>query len=121
MFIAGNASFKVDLFETDILSQNLKARVAQLIDVAYGGENGLSQAIDISEEKLVALKFMGQKSKVSTFMREVAIGSRSVCYGIKDCMAALESGALKELIVDEELDYYRVILRKTEGETPGKN
>lgn len=48
LILAGSADFKNDLLKTDMFDQRLKPIVIRTVDVAYGGENGLQQAIDLS-------------------------------------------------------------------------
>ena len=45
IILAGSSNFKADLEKSDILDDRLKNKVLSLVDVSYGGENGLSEAI----------------------------------------------------------------------------
>ena len=46
--LAGSADFKNDLAQSDIFDQRLVAKVLKTVDVSYGGENGVNQAIELS-------------------------------------------------------------------------
>lgn len=48
LILAGSADFKTDLQKSDMFDMRLKPIVIRTVDVAYGGENGLSQAIELS-------------------------------------------------------------------------
>lgn len=52
------------------------------MDVSYGGENGLNQAIELSQECLQNVKFVAEKNIVSKFFDEIAKDSGMVVYGI---------------------------------------
>lgn len=42
------------------------------MDVAYGGENGFNQAIELTNETLANVKFVREKNLISRFFSEVA-------------------------------------------------
>jgi peptide chain release factor subunit 1 len=43
--LAGSADFKNDLNKTDMFDPRLQTKVVNIVDVSYGFENGLNQAI----------------------------------------------------------------------------
>jgi len=43
--LAGSAEFKNDLNKTDMFDPRLQTKVVNIVDVSYGFENGLNQAI----------------------------------------------------------------------------
>ena len=45
----------------------LRPIVIRTVDVAYGGENGLNQAIELSQDSLLQVKFIREKNLVSKF------------------------------------------------------
>jgi len=61
LVLAGSASFKHDLNNSDIFDQRLKAIVIKIVDTSYGGENGFNQAIELSKESLANVKFIHEK------------------------------------------------------------
>lgn len=42
LVIAGSASFKTELSQSDLFDKRLQAIVVKIVDVSYGGENGLN-------------------------------------------------------------------------------
>lgn len=101
LILAGCADFKSDLYQADFFDQRLKAKVAKMLDVAYGGENGLNQAIEQSEEILQNLKLVSEKKTIKVFFDEVVSGSGKVCFGVEETMSCLEMGCMEVLIIDE--------------------
>ena len=60
----------------------LQAKVVSIIDVSYGFENGLSQAIEKSAESLT-LKFIKEKQLISIFFYHITQGDNLVVYGVQ--------------------------------------
>ncbi|KAI5170776.1 peptide chain release factor subunit 1 [Nematocida sp. LUAm3] len=107
LILAGNADFKTDLAQSDMFDQRLKSIVAKIVDVAYGGENGLNQAIEQCEEVLQSLKLVSEKKAIKVFFEEVMAGSGKVCYGAEETMNCLESGSVDTFIIDETSEVKR--------------
>lgn len=114
MVLAGSADFKNDLNRTDMFDPRLQTKVVNIVDVSYGFENGLNQAIEKSSEALLNVKFMKEKALISDFFEHIALGDGMVIYGIQDTMKLIESGAVGRIICNEGLDYLRMRLRNTE-------
>lgn len=108
--IAGPADFKTELRQSDMFDQRLQAKVIKLVDVSYGGENGLNQAIDMSAESLEGVKFISEKKLITRFFDEIATDSNKLSIGLDDTLKALELGAVETLILFEGLDYTRYVL-----------
>lgn len=65
LVLAGSADFKNDLNKTDMFDPRLQSKVVNIVDVSYGFENGLNQAIEKSSEALTNLKFVKEKQLIS--------------------------------------------------------
>merc|ERR1712032_1384612 len=112
LVVAGSAEFKQDLVTNDLFDPRLEAiLIKPLLDVSYGGENGFNQAIELSAETLKNVKFVQEKRLVTKFLDEVAQDTGKYCFGIKDTMQGLEMGAVETLIVWENLDLFRLVIR----------
>jgi peptide chain release factor subunit 1 len=48
LVLAGSADFKSELSKSDLFDYRLRPLVLKIVDVAYGGENGFNQAIELS-------------------------------------------------------------------------
>mmetsp|Transcript_5614 Transcript_5614/g.15085 ORF Transcript_5614/g.15085 Transcript_5614/m.15085 type:complete len:449 (-) Transcript_5614:453-1799(-) len=112
LIIAGSADFKNDLTTSDLWDPRLDAIIIKpLLDIAYGGENGFSQAIALSSETLKNVKFLQEKKLIGQFLDEVAQDTGKFCFGMKDTMVGLEMGAIETLIVWENLDMVRLQIK----------
>jgi peptide chain release factor subunit 1 len=115
LILAGSADFKTDLNGSDMFDNRLASKVIKIVDVSYGGENGFNQAIDLSQETLGNVKFIQEKKLVGAYFDEISQDSGKVCYGVEDTLKALELGAAETLIVFENLEVTRWVLKASDG------
>jgi len=110
LIVAGSAEFKQALTtDTDLFDLRLaNIVIPPLLDVAYGGEPGFNQAIELSSETLKNVKFIQEKKLISKFLDEVAQDTGKFCFGIKETIQGLDAGAVETLIIWEELAIKRI-------------
>ena len=101
LILAGSADFKNDLNNTQMFDPRLQSKVAGIVDICYGFENGLNQAIELSQETLQNVKFVKEKQVINKFFDEIAVDSGMVVYGVTDTMKLLESGAIGKVLCFE--------------------
>jgi len=112
LIIAGSADFKTELTTSDLWDQRLEHVVIRpMLDIAYGGENGFNQAIELASETLKNVKFVQEKKLITHFLDEVAQDTGKYCFGIKDTMQGLEMGAVETIICWENLEVVRLVIR----------
>ena len=116
LVLAGSADFKTELGTSDMFDQRLQAKILKVVDVSYGGENGFNQAIELASDCLQNVKFIQEKKLISRYFDEIAKDTGQYCFGIDDTLKALESGAVEVLIVWENLDITRYVLKCPNGE-----
>ncbi|CAO3591623.1 unnamed protein product [Absidia cylindrospora] len=115
LVLAGSADFKTELSQSDMFDQRLQAKIVKVVDVSYGGENGFNQAIELSAESLSNVKFVQEKKLVQTYFDEISQDTGKYCFGVEDTLKALELGAVESLIVWENLEVNRYVLRDASG------
>ncbi|BGP02133.1 translation termination factor eRF1 [Rhodotorula toruloides] len=115
LVLAGSADFKTELNQSDMFDQRLQAKVIKVVDVSYGGENGFNQAIELAAESLSNVKFVQEKKLISRYFDEISHDSGKYCFGVDDTLRGLEMGAVETLIVWENLDVTRHVLRDSQG------
>ena len=81
------------------------------VDVSYGGETGFNQAIELSAETLGNVKLVQEKKLIQKWFDEIAMDTGKYCFMLKDTLAALEQGAVETLLVWENLDAERFLLK----------
>merc|ERR1739845_275726 len=111
--LAGSADFKAELMRSDLFDQRLSKIVLKIDDVSYGGENGFNQAIELSSDTLGSVKLMKEKKLLQKYMEEISQDSGKYCFMVEDTFKALELGAVEDLIIWENLDVDRIVLRNT--------
>jgi len=116
LILAGLADFKNELAASDMFDQRLQAKVIKIVDVSYGGDNGFNQAIELSAEVLQNVKFIQEKKLISKYFEEIAQDTGKICYGVKDTLYALSMGAVETLVVWENLEINRYVLKSPTGE-----
>jgi len=114
LVLAGSAEFKKELNASQLFDPRLAAIVQKIVDVSYGGENGFNQAIELSQDALSDIKFIREKKLLVNYFGEIAKDTGKFCFGVKDTLAALEMGAVEDLIVWEDLPINKLLVRNKE-------
>ncbi|XP_042520633.1 eukaryotic peptide chain release factor subunit 1-3-like [Macadamia integrifolia] len=118
LILAGSADLKTELSQSDMFDPRLQAKILNVVDVSYGGENGFNQAIELSSEILSNVKFIQEKRLLGKYFEEISQDTGKYVIGVDDTLKALEMGAVDTLIVWESLDLSRYELKNTvTGET----
>ncbi|KAL9654574.1 hypothetical protein ABK040_006638 [Willaertia magna] len=116
LILAGSADFKTDLTKTDLLDQRLQAIIIKVVDIAYGGEIGFQQAIELSQECLKNVKFIREKQIIDDFFTEISKDTNKFVFGVKETLSAMDMGAVKILIVHENLSHNRYKIKQSNGD-----
>ncbi|VVB16203.1 unnamed protein product [Arabis nemorensis] len=111
LILAGSADFKTELSQSDMFDPRLAAKILNVVDVSYGGENGFNQAIELSSEILANVKFIQEKRLIGKYFEEISQDTGKYVFGVDDTLNALDSGAVETLIVWENLDINRYVLK----------
>lgn len=82
-----------------------------MVDVSYGGESGFNQAIELSAEILANVKFIQEKKLIGKYFEEISQDTGKYVFGVDDTLKALEMGAVETLMVWENLDVNRYVLK----------
>lgn len=116
LVLAGAADFKTRLSQSEIFDPRLATKVVRIVDVSYGFENGFNQAITLSEDALGNVKYVQEKKLIAKFFEEINLDSPKITFGVEDTMKMFEMSAVDLIIVWENLEYIRVILKNPESE-----
>ncbi|CAM8915875.1 unnamed protein product [Rhodiola kirilowii] len=117
LILAGSADFKTELSQSDLFDPRLQAKILNVVDVSYGGENGFNQAIELSAEILSNVKFIQEKKLIGKYFEEISQDTGKYVFGVEDTLKALDMGAVETLIVWENMDMNRYMLKHgTTGE-----
>jgi len=111
LVLAGLADFKTELSASDMFDPRLQRIILKIVDVSYGGDNGFNQAIELAAEVLQNVKFIREKKLISQFFDEIAQDTGKYVFGVDDVFKALDAGAVDTLLVWENLEIQRVLLK----------
>lgn len=109
--LGGSADFKDLLYESELFDPRLKERVVKVVDIAHAGDVGLNQAIDMSADALSGVKIVQEKKLIQKFFDEISNDTQMFCFGLADTMKCLEAGAVETLIVYEDLECDRYVVK----------
>ena len=73
------------------------------------------QAIELAADSLANVKFVQEKRLIQKYFDEIALDTGKYCFGIADTLKALDMGAVETLIVWENLEITRNVLRNAAG------
>jgi peptide chain release factor subunit 1 len=111
LVLAGSADFKSELMRSDLFDPRLAKIVIKMCDVSYGGEHGFAQAIDMSADTLSNVKLLKEKKLLQKYMEEISQDTGKYCFMVEDTLKALDLGAVEDLIVWDNLEVNRYVLR----------
>uniref|UniRef100_A0A0B7ACE4 Eukaryotic peptide chain release factor subunit 1 n=1 Tax=Arion vulgaris TaxID=1028688 RepID=A0A0B7ACE4_9EUPU len=111
LVLAGSADFKTELSQSDMFDPRLQAKIIKIVDVSYGGENGFNQGIELAADSLANVKFIQEKKLIGRYFDEISQDTGKYCFGVDDTLKAMEMGAVDILIVWENLDIQRFVLK----------
>lgn len=109
--LAGSADFKAELMRSDLFDPRLAKIVLKMVDVSYGGEQGFNQAIESAADTLANVKLMKEKKLLQRYFEEISQDTGKYCFMVEDTLKALELGAVEDLIIWDNLEVNRYVLR----------
>ena len=117
IIIAGIAQFKDELAESSLLDARLRNKVISVVDVAYGGMQGLHQAIELATGDLAQVKLVQEQQTLQRFFDEIAHSEDAgrYCFGAREVERALNAGVVSSLLLHDKLRAYRHVLRTASG------
>lgn len=102
ILIGGPAYAKYDFLEGDYLDYRLKKLVIpKLIDVAYQGEAGLREMVRKASDILKDIAYVDAYNAIEEFKLHLVKDDGMIVYGIEEVKNALQMGAVKTLLIDE--------------------
>lgn len=109
LVIGGPADFKTELAQSKLFEPKLEQIIVQpMLDLAYGGENGFVQAIEMASGALGDAKLVAERRVISKLLDEMGHEGGKYAFGVEDTLMALQNGAAEFMLVWEELPLRRV-------------
>ncbi|KAI3957065.1 hypothetical protein MKW92_013266 [Papaver armeniacum] len=113
LILARSRDFKTELGKSGMFDPRLQAKILKVVDVYRGGEKGFIRAIKLSSDILAHVKLDHETRLVEIYLKEIERDTGKYVSGVKDTLNALAIGAVKTLIVWDNLDINRYVLQNS--------
>ncbi|MBN1329516.1 MAG: peptide chain release factor 1 [Candidatus Heimdallarchaeota archaeon] len=104
IIVGGPSMAKDNFVRSDYLDYRIRDKIIGTVDTGYTGEQGIRELMEKSADLLKDVRYLEEKKLVQTFLQELGKDTGLVAYGQKEVLRALEQGAVKTLLLSEELD-----------------
>lgn len=105
--MAGSANIKEVVQQSDRFDKRLADIVIATIDVSYGMDQGLNQAITLGADALSSVKFVHEKKVIGRFFEAISLDTGMIVFGVEDTMKALELENLESLLLFDNIEITR--------------
>lgn len=108
IFIGGPGPSKEKFVNDESLDYRLKDKILDVVDLGYGGTEGIRALIEKIKDKIANVKYIREKEVMQLFLKEISNDTGMVAYGLEEVQKALNMGAVDKLILSEKLDTIQV-------------
>lgn len=109
IILTGSADFKDELLKSNLFDKCLQSCVVKTVNVSHGFERGFDQAIEQSAQAIGSEKLLREVRLLDRFQAEISRDTGKYCFSPHDTLQALEMGAVKDLLVWEDLSVHRYV------------
>ena len=115
IIVAGLAELKTELVADKMFDPRLKAKVLRTVDISYGSDRGLHEAIVLAEDILADAMLTKERKLLESFFLQVSQTDGNYATGTKEVLFALEQGVgvVDLLLCWEDLPTIRFTLRNS--------
>jgi peptide chain release factor subunit 1 len=103
VLLGGPGPMKDEFLKSELLPPNIKDRIIGIFDTGYTDEQGVKEVVNKAGEVLADLEILKEKAAMQEFLEELVAGRGLVAYGEDEIKKALEQGAVKTLLISEDL------------------
>ncbi|MGA9388515.1 MAG: peptide chain release factor aRF-1, partial [Candidatus Bathyarchaeia archaeon] len=111
LILGGPGPTKYDFEKGGYLNYVLKDKIIDVIDTSYVEEQGVKEIVDKAPEIMRKIRYIEEKKLMQQFLYEIGHDTGLVTYGEEEVRRALETGAVKTLLLSDGLDAARVTLK----------
>ncbi|MFX1337599.1 MAG: peptide chain release factor aRF-1 [Promethearchaeota archaeon] len=110
LFIGGPGPSKEKFVSDESLDYRLRDKIIDVVDLGYGGAEGIRALIEKIKDKIENVKYIREKQVMQRFMKEISNDTGLATYGLQEVQKALNYSAVDILILSEKLDSYKIKL-----------
>jgi peptide chain release factor subunit 1 len=111
LILGGPGPTKYDFEKGEYLSYMLKDKILDVIDTSYVEEQGVKEIVNKAPEIMRKIRYIEEKKLMQQFLYEIGHDTGLVTYGEEDVRKALETGAVRTLLLSDAVDTMRVTLK----------
>ena len=111
IILGGPGPTKYDFEKGGYLNYQLKNKILEVIDTAYVEEQGVKEVVDKAPEIMRKVRYIEEKEIMQKFLYEVGHDTGLITYGEGEVRRLLQSGAVRLILMSEELDLVRVTVK----------
>jgi peptide chain release factor subunit 1 len=111
IILGGPGPTKYDFQKGNYLNYQLQSKIIDVLDTAYVEEQGVKEIVDKAPEIMKKVRYIEEKQIMQKFLYEVGHDTGLITYGETEVRRLLNSGAVRTLIISEELDLVRVTVK----------
>ena len=111
IIIGGPGPTKYDFEKGDYLNYQLKNKIIDTVDTAYVEEQGVKEVVDKAPEIMKKVRYIEEKEIMQKFLYEVGHDSGLITYGEAEVRRLMMTGAVRMVLLSEELDLLRVTVK----------
>ncbi len=108
IFIGGPGPSKEKFVRDETLDYRLREKILDVVDLGYGGVEGIRALIEKIKDKIENVKYIREKKVMQRFLKELSNDFGLAVYGLDETQKALNYSAVDILILSEKVDLYRV-------------
>jgi len=108
IFVGGPGPSKEKFVNDESLDYRLREKIIDIVDIGYGGREGIRALVDKVKDKIENVKYIREKKLMQQFMKEVSNDTGLATYGLDEVEKALNMGAIAILILSENLNLYKI-------------
>jgi len=110
VIISGPGPIKEEFEKGDFLGYEIRAKVLGVIHTSYGGEYGLRETVEKSDELISQSSVVREEKILNRFFDELGKDSGLAVYGFHETLEALSEGAIELLLLSEGFDWVKASL-----------
>jgi peptide chain release factor subunit 1 len=111
IILGGPGPTKYDFEKGDYLNYMLKNKILDTVDTSYVEEQGVKEVVEKAPEVMRKVRYIEERQVMTQFLYEIGHDTGLVTYGEDVVRRALQAGAVRTLLLSEDLDKVRVTVR----------
>jgi peptide chain release factor subunit 1 len=122
--LSGSANLKQELVKSELLGMQIQSKILRLVDVSYGGDNGLQETLRLCTDLFADIKSTQERQLLDEIFCQIKLSSAdetdtvSYTIGVDETSIILndDAGLIDRLIIWENLITKRYVYQKRDKE-----